>query len=587
MPVRDLIIDTWSSLSHKAGLDASARRRGRSLLAPTWVGDHSRRLDAYKLLAAYCRNVAREFLPDTVDEAERAAHREYGDAALLVNVVVAALLGDDVSIVVDGAGEQDPEGNAVDPAADERQVWLDGWADTERMRAKMLETERESVQLGDGVYQLGWNSEKRRARLRIWDPGFYFPVLDPDDPEDEYPRRVHIAWQFERTSDGETKAFVRRITWSLEPIRPLVDAEGVPQATLPDGVTLDANRRRVRRYPWNDEPSPWACYMTDATWELSELGDRKVDDFDASRAVYRTNSAGQLVRDLDLGIDFVPVVHMPNTVAIKEHFGSSIIAAVAQILDDIAKSDTDLVAAAALAGTPMLGFSGTGATGDVAVRPGAMFNLGVDGRLSSVDLSASVQVLLDYSKYLLDRLSTNSRVPAEVLGRVKASDVAAGILMALSFGPLRALIEEMRLVRSEKHPLLLKFVQRFALLAGEISAPVMPAQVAFGSYLPSDAAAVIEAVSKLWAAKLIGRRTAIARLVDEGIVEGDLAELLTEAEADAFADALALMDATSGDMDAVYEFLHRERPEEEPTPPVRLPQLDPGAAGPGTDDEGA
>lgn len=574
MPVRELILDAYAGLSHKRGL---SRRADRLAAAPTWVGpDHARRLAAYRLLDAYYRNVARHFLASD-DDGTVDAHREYGDAALLVKVVVAAVLGDRVGFEVAGAED--------DPAVAERQAWLDRWLDLERFQAKMLETERDSVRLGDGVYALTWSTAKRRARVRLYDPGFYFPVLDPNAAEDDFPRRVHIAWEFERdvyaSSGGyETRRFVRRLTWSLGPIRPILDEDRIPlldgdgQLVLADGDRFDPDSGRiVRDLPWNDEPTFETCFFTDATWELSTLGSRRVDDFDAERALYARNEDGDVVRDLDLGLDFLPVVHVPNTVSVKDHFGEALLTAVAQILDDLAAADTDASAAASIAGVPMLGVSGAPVE-KVRVRPGAVIGLGADGKLTPIDLSASLGALTDYVSGLLDRLSQNARVPAEVLGRVQASEVEAGIIMALSFGPLRSLIGEMRMARAEKYPLIPRFAQRMALLAGELDGDVLPVDVRFGPYLPADRAATIAAVVNLWEARLVSRAAAIRMLVADGVVDGDVAELLEAAEADDFDGALRLLEATDGDLDAVYDLLGRERPEREAEPPVTLPPLD-------------
>src|SRR5436190_2052531 len=74
----NVVLDLWAPLSHKAAFD---RPQG---YAPTWVDQSSwRRLAAYCVLKAYCENVARDYLR-TEDEDEKAAHREYGDADLIV-----------------------------------------------------------------------------------------------------------------------------------------------------------------------------------------------------------------------------------------------------------------------------------------------------------------------------------------------------------------------------------------------------------------------------------------------------------------------------------------------------------------------
>lgn len=595
MGARDLVLDAWAALSHKRGLDASrVPAPGVSWVAPTWVGDHDRRLTAYRLLESYYRNVSREYLP--IDsEAERAEHREYGDASLLVKTVVAAVLGEGAEIIVDGADDSD-DATPEAKAAHERQEYLRAWAapESERVVAKILETERDAVRLGDGVYVLGWSNEKRRVRLRLFDPGFYFPVLNPDDPEDEFPRTVHMAWEFERPDGNERRVYVRRLTWRLGPIMPRLDFEGMPlfdtdtgDMVLRDGDRFEddprGGRRIVRDLPWSPgEPTTTTCYMSDGTWEVRALETRKVDEFAADTADWKINEDGEQVRDLDLGIDFIPVVHLPNTVAIKEHYGESIIAAVAQLLDDLAATDTDRAKASALAGVPAIALSGATAPERATVRPGAIFNVGANGRMDVLDLSQSLPALTDLIADLLHRLSVNVRLPAEVLGRVKAGDISSGIQLALSFGPMRSLIAEMRLVRDEKYPLVFKFVQRYGMLAGELPAgETLPARLAFGSYLPNDRKGVIEEITGLFTAKLISRATALRMLVAGGIELDDIAEELERIEEEDFERALLLLEAT-GDEAAVFDYLHRKppppgegrlppNPDDQSVPPIPLP----------------
>lgn len=545
---RQLVLDVWSALSFKRGIRSLETTGGfRNWMAPGWVGEQNeRRLAAYKVLYAIFRNSGREFL-NTDDEEDRAQHREYGDAALLVKVVLAAVMGDDIGLSVEGA---DDDQNA---AAVARQQWLEDWALTERFQAKVMETERDAQKYGDGVYVLGSSPAKGRVRLRLYDPGFYFPELDPNAAEDEFPTRVHIAWEYERRDGTKTLNYVRRITWELMP--------------LPDGTTRD--------YAWNDRPSNAACYMTDATWLVDDLEGFDVERFPLSRATFAltdTSDGPVNVDHLDLMIDFIPVVHVPNTVEIKDHFGEALVTSVAQILDDLARADTDASKAAQLAGVPMVAAAGI-ATQDLKVRSGSVVGLGPTGSMHVLDLSAGLDAIMRYVNALRDRLNENARVPAEVVGRVTANQDRSGIHLALSFGPMRSLIEEMRLVRSEKYPLLLKFLQRMSIAAGFLDGDVLDAEVKFGSFLPTDQTGTIDRVLKLWEARLISRQTAIQTLVDEGIIDVDVAEELALAEADDFVGALALLEATGSDFDAVYEFLNRDRPADQPPEPPINPTI--------------
>lgn len=519
MSTRELIIDAWTALDFKRLF--AKNRIGQSTqgpsLVPNWVGPHHlRRLQAYTLLRAYRENSSRFFLD--FDEATAANanmrddHREYGDAELLVQQVRAALIGDEFRITLPGANETDPAD--VDPTALARQDFLRDWADSQRFGLKLLDTELDAVGLGDGVYVMTWNARHRRPRLRTFDPGFYFPVYTDDLDDDEFPDTVHLAWELTPEDSPPGKKIIRRITYRLSPVTPWR-----PKYAGPD-----------------DPPALFECLMTDATFEVDAFR-ADVEDLSIASARYRVTRdiTGQTVEvnDLPLGIDFVPVVHVPNTVNLKDHFGKSAITSVLQILDDLSNADTDLQAASSTAGSPVLALQGSSLGNQTKVYgPGTVFETG-DGKMSVLDTTNGVAAIIKYVEYLLDRLSTNSRVPASVLGRVDPAKIRAGVILQMTFGPLTTLIEEMRLVRAEKYPLLLKFAQRYFVENGILS-DVMDADVTFGSYLPTDKEQAVRNVVALLGAKAISLVTANKMLIEAGIPVADaateLARIVEEAQ---------------------------------------------------------
>lgn len=521
------IADTWAGLSWKKELE------GRGELAKTWVGDHHRRLTAYVLLRALASNSGRHFLDLTPDA--RRKHREYGDARLIIEAVRAAVTGDDISLALVGI---DPE---KDEVAAQRIEELERWNDVERINASVIEVERDAQTIGDGVFLLTADSRKQRVRLTTIDAGWYFPVLDPNAPFGDFPRTVHLAYEFEhKFPDGATEPRIRRMTWEL--------------------VDLD----EPRRYAYDSEPSTVTCLHTDAQWTLdritNRLGQVDVESFDVGRATeFARDAEGNEVRDLDLFIDFIPIVHIPNTVAIKAHYGESILLAISQVLQDLATADTAAAMAADLAGTPMIGVE-DGNVSEITVRPGQV----IPGKMTPLDLSASLDAIMKYIDGLSKRMTTNARVADAVLGRIQPGEIKSGLHYALMFGPMKSLVDELRLVRDEKYPLLYRFQQRMSIAYGWMQGPVQPVTVRFGSYLPSDHAAVIETVTKLYTEGLMSRATAIKKLVEEGIVDVDVAEELTRCEREDFEKALSLFEALGGGDDAadeVWKLLGKTRPE--------------------------
>lgn len=572
------VFDNWTALSFKKAM-GNRTTGGASWMAPTWVDDHNRRLTAYIIYQSYFDNSSRFFLQGK-DTTNLFAddHREYGDAATLRDTILAALLGDDQTIQVDGADRDldspdlTPEEKAETEAALALQTWLEDWGwNQERLGLKMIETERNAVGLGDGVYVLGYSPKKGRVRLRVFDPGYYFPVLS-DGNEDDFPERVHIAWEVDQPD--ATKKVVRRITWELVPLEDTRVESGTGS----------------REY--QDEPVTHTCLMTDATWTLDTGRPNTPDDFIAATAVYETYEGedGELRewKDVDLDIDFIPVVHMPNTVAISNHYGKSSLERVLQIIDDLSNADTDLQAGSSTTGNPPIALSSaSGVTQNPTWKAGDLWKLGENGRATMIDTSKSLDALIGYVNHLMKRMDVSSRVPGSVLGRVAPSEVPSGIALALSFGPLTSMINEMRLVRDEKYPILLKFLWRMSIQAGVEGVPQdwLPAKVEFGSYLPHDIAGIVEIVTKLLKEKAIGRRTAIRMLVAAGLDIDDATKEVEAIQAEDFDGAAKLADAT-GSEEVAADYLGVDLPEPPPVPPAGAPPIvpPPGLA-PGTPGE--
>ncbi|WP_189912168.1 hypothetical protein [Streptomyces albogriseolus] len=597
--LKRVTIDAWSWLNYKPIFSdprGMPHRRAFPEAKATWVPpDDERRLAAYKLLQAYDNNQAAE-LSEMVDGPEAREKREFGDPSMFVDAILAHVLGREQHITVPGADTSLPSRRAdTDTQAAERvQTLLRDWADNELLPMRVQQTERKAVALGDGVYQLAWDPAKQRATVRATDPGFYFPVL-PEDGDTEFPDRVHFAWELPEDPRRGLKPRLRRITYELGPIGPATaagvdeagravravrtveDADGQLIPVVGQGDVVDAGTGVVSRmYAWNDAPSTTTCYLTDATWTLEDLkGPVDVDALPLDKATFATRSDGEVLDHLDLLIDFIPVVHVPNTVPpAEEHWGQSSLAKVLQVFDELASSDTDSARASATTGLPMVAISGVAdSRTQMDVGPGSLFKLGDNGKLTAVDTSPALRELREHVKDLKDRAANNARLPAVALGTTDPSKAPSGYALQLSLGPLDSLIASMRLARDHKYALLLKFVQRLH-LAGQhpdwTGVRVQPAKLVFGPYTPTDKQAVLEQVTIGVEKRVLSQETAITMLMEAGFPIDDAAEELKRIDNRSFEAARALADAL-GNPEEVARFLNRQAPDEPETPPVVLP----------------
>lgn len=553
--------DLYAALSHIPELGPDYRTRAPGVAG--WIpDDDTRRLTAYRVLSAMRDNARRYWLPSplwdetTVTDAQSgrvlpssaapaSKVREYGHARLLVETARALVLGDGQTITLpslDGTDADDPALERQRAARD----WLEAWATREMLPAKLLDVEEHAIGDGDGILTLGWSGDptapasRRRLRLRSYDPGFWFPDLTSRDStpgwDDDWPPVVHLAWEW---TDDTNVIWARRLTWRIVPANiPIV-------------------------YPWSAEPSPWSC-----TYEACEW---RTDRIKAGDTVYTLAPDGPGARvitaPVDLGIDFMPVIHVPMDYPGERFYGRSLLMSVAQVLDDLAGSDTDNAVTSELIASPPTVITGApgGALGG---GPGAQWNLPDGAGASLLDTSKALVAGHQHNERLITTLAACSRLTKALLGREVPSEVPSGLALDLGMAPARQLIRDARMVRDVKHRLLLRMVMRMAQSASLLDRGETPeALVALGAALPTDLAGLVELVAKLLPAHGISTDTAVRVLRGGGLPVEDPEAEVARIHAEDTEGAVRIVDAT-GDTAAAAARLGI-------TPPVPAPEPEP------------
>lgn len=514
------ILDNYSEFEYKKLFTVVATGVGNQSM-PTWVpDDDKRRLRSYLILEAFYRNKAREWIPTGVDAEELidSSRREYGDPELLVETALSSLIGENWRIQTQGVIEQEPEAVKQDET-------IQAWTEKVNFAMKMFESERQSVKFGDSVYILGIN-EDDEVTLDTYDPGFYFPVLDEAQAgAGEYPDRVHIIWEFEEEDDkGRTQFKVTRLTWDLR------DAE------------------KPYDLPWA-KGAKKTCVYSELTTDIADIPRN-------GRTLFEALEEMESDREVNMEIDFLPVVHVPNTINLQHHFGRSAISNVMQLLDDIQATDTDLQKSSATTGSPPIVVTGRGTSDDKQVYgPASIMRVG-DGSATIMDTSRSLDALLKMKDSLLSRLSINSRTPEALLGRVKPNEVPSGIALTLGFTPHINLIREMRIVRTRKYNILFKFATRLMRVAGGYELPTeeFRTDLVMGSFLPADLSSTATIVIQLLETEAISLETAIQMLLQAGVPVTDLAEEIANIQKRDMDRAQALVSIT-GDPNTALEYM--------------------------------
>lgn len=512
------IHDQWAALSYIPDL---AGDRTRPDGAPTWLDDFdARRLTAYQVLSAYTDNTRRYWLPAsmwarpvraremgvTIDASSAEQQREYGDPALVVNTARSLLLGDDQTITCDSQ-----------PVLD----FLTEWATRERFGQKILEGEEHTITQGDGVHVLHPSGAKGRVRHRVYDPGFYFPdTRTPVDgwDDDDFPPIVHLAWEW---IDNDQVTWIRRTTYRMTRLEQ-------PRVTA-----------------WGDQ-AEWTCMYRVVDYPLDHL----------KGTVYspEMGNQGNVLTDwTDLLVDFIPVVHVPNDPSTERTWGRSLLLLVGQILDDLQYTDTDLAAASQTA-SPAFVTSGAPAGGPTG-RPGEMIGLPEGASGGWADTSKNLTALTGYITSLIERLAQNTRLSQVLLGAISPDQVPSGYALQLGFAPAQSLVREMRAVRDEKYPLILRFVLRLSQAWGWLdSGPTPEAAVTLGAAFPSDLPGAIAAVKDLLPAHGISTLTAVNMLKAAGLPVDDAKAEVQRIRQESYEQAKDLAEAT-GNFAAAAEML--------------------------------
>lgn len=565
MTLRPFTHDLYAPLSYVIGdaADGTGSRDGN--VAPTWVDDLDyRRLAAYRFLSSVVDNVRKQWLPQHMWERETRIgtdgsllkvglsaaerYREYGTGANLIDTARSLVLGDEQTITMPAALPTiDEQGNPTDPdpAAAECLTWLQQWAADEHLDAKLLDSEEYTLGQGDAVFTLGWSETANRPRLRVYDPGMYFPDWDAiDRPEyaragwddDDFPPVVHLAWEY----DNGGVQTLRRHTWRMVPLE----------------------QPREQRYGTR---ATWTCLYRVSDWDI-----RRIDRGN----VYQLPAGAEsvVVAERDLGVDFLPVVHQPNDAAGQRRFGRALLLRLTQIVDDLADADTDLARSSQKVASAPTVTTGTGGAA-LNAGPGAHWDLPSGASAAMLDTSRVLDALLKHANRLEDLLATRSRVSSVLLGRIDPTQVPSGYALRLGFAASEALLRELRKVRNRKHALLLRMALRFAQQNEQAPAgPTPDVSLTLGNSLPSDRAATVEEVRDLLAAGAISTTTAVAMLQEAGLPIEDVEEEVARIRAESFEAAVQLVEAT-GDTAAAYRFLGLTAPDQPDPVPLEVPAL--------------
>lgn len=439
----------------------------QSSSVPRWLlKDHWRRIKAYEYLEQLYSNA--DAPPDS--QLDMSVVR-LGTIAYIIQLIRDLTVGGEQRITVAGA-----ETSGGDSTKQAQQIKFQEWARRNKVYPKIQEGERLCGLLGDVFYRLriGKTRRKNDVKLDVIHPSFAYPVYDADDELTD----IALIWEENRIVNGLETQCVYKDEYHI-------GEDGLVRET--------AGWYNYSSFPLSSANVGFAGLLSDL----------KLDEYDAT-------VDGDEITNLNLGIDRIPIYHLPNfwTAA---NYGESDIAYVTHEAAELNATDTDMAAAATLLGVPPLVVAGLKGrirkgvlqdTEEASVGPGKVFSVDTNGgKAEYLDNSNLLKCLIEYSERMEFKLFRNTRLGKLFSGQTdNLRDIESSKALKTMMASLYARISQKRTVRSVFYADLLTGVRELLLkLDKSESYPETNMSLEFGNVLPSDNSDDLKVVSDVWA----------------------------------------------------------------------------------------
>ncbi|MHB8576800.1 MAG: portal protein [Dehalococcoidia bacterium] len=366
----------------------------------------------------------------------------------------------------------DPENPGDVFMAARREQVLRQIAEQNDLEALDYDSEIDCAVLGDGCFKVVWDPDEHRVRITAPDMGGIFVWLEPDD----HTRFWRLAHRY----------------------------------TVDPG----AIRQGEQYYPQNLQTAQRGPAITEVwtadswqTWHDTTLVDE------------RPNPYG-----------FIPYVVYPNLRRPKQFFGESDIAAIREPCVELNRALTQLSAILEVSGNPITVLEGIFDSKDVAVEPGAVWEMppGTKAYLLSLVEHGGMRIHLDYIEDLYRILHDLGESPRSAFGgQAGAGGARSGTALAIELDPMIKRVQRKRLIRGgafrQRNRLALRLWEQFT---GEDMRPYR-SRIIWGPLLPTDRAREVLDEIALVNAGIHSRDRAAANLGDLDH-ETDFAQWLAE-----------------------------------------------------------
>lgn len=419
---------------------------------PTWMSPQdAERINAYQIYEQIYWNV-----PETFKLTFRGE-----DNASPIYVPTARTIVDTTSryIAVSPAFLVDPD-LGTDVEREQCRLMFRSLFRRERFWSKFQSNKLYGFLRGDWCWHIIANPLKppgRRLKIEALDPGAYFPVSHPNDPD-----RIIAVHIVEQVQDEEDNVFIKRQTYTRG---------ADPVNNMGDDTTI---------------------YNSIGLFDIDEW--QALDD--KAITVVKPPTA------LPPQITTIPVYHIPNIQTPGDPFGSSELRGFERVLAAINQAISDEELALALEGLGMYETDG-GPPRDEANRitdwilgPGRVVEHAPGSKFSRVTGVANVSPVQEHLKFLIDSLRDAAAVPSAATGAIDVQVAESGIARYMRLHPLLAKKEVREEVIMDVHTQMFWDLREWFAAYEGFETPCI-VQPVFGDPVPVDQDAEIERVLKI------------------------------------------------------------------------------------------
>jgi hypothetical protein len=321
-----------------------------------------------------------------------------------------------------------------------------------------FDTELDAAVLGDGAFKVTWDSVERRVRVSTPDVQGLFVWWLGDDVT----RVWRVASRYFMSADEVEIAFGMR-----------------PSAQRPDRVEV---------------VEVWTAETFDL-WIDGKVADQKANPY-----------------------GFIPFVIYPNLREPKQFWGTSDIPALRESARELNRALSQLSMILELSGNPIAVLENVTEAQDIAVQPGAVWELPERARAYLLDLlqGGGVQLHVDYVNLIYRTLHDLGEAPRTAFGESRAN--LSGVALNLELDPLLKKVQRKRLVRSSAYVNRNEMVLRILEQETGVSYAPYRSRIVWGAVVPRDRSRLIGDEKSLVASGIHSRRRAADEL---GVADPD------------------------------------------------------------------